>query len=156
MRVLLGHNFYQQPGGEDRSFAIESALLRARGHEVIPFTRHNDELHSMSRWGAASNTIWNRKTKQRLLELLQATRPDVAHFTNTFPLLSPAVYYACREMKVPVVQSLRNFRTLCLRLISIAPGVRVKSVSTNGCRGRASFMAVTARIVKPVRWLRAC
>jgi glycosyltransferase involved in cell wall biosynthesis len=35
------------------------------------------------------------------------------HFHNFMPLLSPAVYYACREFDVPVVQTLHNYRLLC-------------------------------------------
>ena len=40
-------------------------------------------------------------------------KPDVAHFHNTFSLISPAAYYACEEMGVPVVQTLHNYRLLC-------------------------------------------
>ena len=35
------------------------------------------------------------------------------HFFNTFPLISPAAYYACRQARVPVVQSLNNPRLIC-------------------------------------------
>ena len=30
MKVLLSHNYYQQPGGEDTSFASEAELLSRR------------------------------------------------------------------------------------------------------------------------------
>jgi glycosyltransferase involved in cell wall biosynthesis len=39
--------------------------------------------------------------------------PDVVHFHNTFPLISPAAYYACRDLGVPVVQTLHNYRLFC-------------------------------------------
>jgi glycosyltransferase involved in cell wall biosynthesis len=48
-----------------------------------------------------------------LLRELGSFRPDIAHFHNTFPLLSPAVYYACQREGVPVVQTLHNYRLLC-------------------------------------------
>ncbi len=54
MKVLLCHNFYQRPGGEDNVFADETALLQANGHEVIQFTRHNGEIESMSKLEASS------------------------------------------------------------------------------------------------------
>ena len=38
----------------------------------------------------------------------------VAHFQNTFPIISPAAYYAAKGEGAPVVQSLRNYRLLCL------------------------------------------
>jgi glycosyltransferase involved in cell wall biosynthesis len=37
----------------------------------------------------------------------------VAHFHNTFPLVSPAGYYAAKAEGVPVVQTLHNYRLLC-------------------------------------------
>jgi glycosyltransferase involved in cell wall biosynthesis len=41
------------------------------------------------------------------------TKPDIAHFHNVFPLLSPSVYSACRKNRVPVIQELQNYRLLC-------------------------------------------
>ncbi len=36
------------------------------------------------------------------------------HCHNTFPLISPSIYWACSKEKVPVVQTLHNYRVLCL------------------------------------------
>jgi hypothetical protein len=38
MKILLAHNYYRQPGGEDEVFASETRLLRDRGHEVVQFS----------------------------------------------------------------------------------------------------------------------
>ena len=35
MRILLIHNRYLQPGGEDTVFEAERALLERYGHEVV-------------------------------------------------------------------------------------------------------------------------
>ena len=53
-KILLVHNFYQQPGGEDQVFAGESALLEVNGHEVVRFTVHNDAIKEMGGLGAAA------------------------------------------------------------------------------------------------------
>ncbi len=45
--------------------------------------------------------------------MLREARPDVVHFHNTFPLISPSAYAACRAAGVPVVQTLANYRLLC-------------------------------------------
>ena len=113
MKILLCHTHYQQPGGEDESFAAEARLLESRGHEVTRYTRHNRELDGMGRIGAALTTFWNRSAYRDVRAILHCERPEVMHCTNTFPLLSPAVYYAARGEGVPVVQSLRNYRQLC-------------------------------------------
>jgi hypothetical protein len=58
----------------------------------------------------ATTAVWNGATYRQLRRLIRTTRPDVAHFENTFPLVSPAAYYACHAEDVPVLQMLHNFR----------------------------------------------
>ena len=41
LSILSVHNYYQQPGGEDRVFASESALLEQNGHTVLHHEDHN-------------------------------------------------------------------------------------------------------------------
>src|SRR5208282_3887214 len=50
-----------------------------------------------------------------LQDILARESPDVAHFHNTFPLISPSAYYACSAAGVPAVQTLHNYRLLCPR-----------------------------------------
>jgi len=88
--------------------------------------------------GAAS-AVWNPFSVRRLREILQETRPDIMHVHNTFPLLSPAVFYASQELKVPTVMTMHNYRigcsaatalrdeqpcTLCLDRKSVLPAIR--------------------------------
>src|SRR3954454_4259507 len=113
MNVLLCHNHYQQPGGEDHSFDDEARLLESRGHRVTRFTVHNDAIKEMSRLQVTLRTLWNRQIRQQLREILRREKPAVMHCTNTFPLISPAAYSAAHAEGVAVVQSLRNYRLLC-------------------------------------------
>ncbi len=122
MKVLLCHAYYQQRGGEDLSFEAECRLLESRGHPIVRYTVRNDQINQMTRIGAACRTVWNRDTAAELRGLLRRERPDVVHFTNTFPLLSPAVYYAARAERVPVVQSLRNYRMMCPAALFLREG----------------------------------
>jgi glycosyltransferase involved in cell wall biosynthesis len=113
MRILVAHNFYQQAGGEDQCLAAEVAMLQGNGHEVISYCAHNDSIDGMSRLDLAARTIWSRPAYREVRELIQRHRPRIAHFHNTFPLISPAAYYAARAENVRVVQTLHNFRLLC-------------------------------------------
>jgi glycosyltransferase involved in cell wall biosynthesis len=122
MKILLCHNYYQQPGGEDESFAAEGRLLEARGHAVVRFTRHNDAIDGMGRWEVARRTFWSRETYSELRGLIRQERPDLMHCTNTFPLISPAAYDAARDEGVPVVQALRNYRLLCPNALFLRDG----------------------------------
>ena len=113
MRLLLCHAHYQQRGGEDHSFEDEARLLESRGHEVFRYTLHNDAINEMGKIGMAVRTIWHQRVYRELRQIMASFGPGLVHFTNTFPLISPAAYYAAAAECVPVVQSLRNYRLLC-------------------------------------------
>ena len=117
-RVLLVHNFYRSgtPGGEDVVVRQERELLESAGVEVVTYTKSNDDVDERDRRqvvSTAANMSWSHRSHEELTRLLRHQRPDVAHFHNTFPLITPSAYAACREQGVPVVQTLHNYRLLC-------------------------------------------
>lgn len=113
MRVLLAHNRYQQPGGEDVVLAAEADLLRRRGHEVVTFTDDNRRIEGMNRLRLAGDTIWSVGSAGAFRDLIRSSQPDVVHVHNTFPLISPSIYREARAARVPVVQTLHNYRLIC-------------------------------------------
>jgi glycosyltransferase involved in cell wall biosynthesis len=116
MKLLLAHNRYRQSGGEDEVFLRESDLLLSAGHEVLEFTPNNSEIAEdgiLNKAKIAMRTLWAWDSVARLRSLLRIERPDLVHFHNTFPLISPAAYYACQKEGIPVVQSLHNPRLAC-------------------------------------------
>src|SRR5215212_1599970 len=113
MKILIAHNFYQQPGGEDQVFRSELELLESFGHQVQRFEMHNDDVGNMGRLRLLGATVWNRSAAARLSAAVREHRAEIVHFHNTFPLMSPAVYYAARREGAAVVQTLHNFRLLC-------------------------------------------
>ncbi|HEX5701080.1 MAG TPA: glycosyltransferase family 4 protein [Rubrobacter sp.] len=113
MKILAVHNRYQLPGGEDQVFVDETALLEARDHRVVRYEVHNDQVERMNRLTLAKDTVWNTSAYRELGALIRRERPEVVHFHNTLPLVSPAGYYAARAEGVPVIQTLHNYRLLC-------------------------------------------
>jgi glycosyltransferase involved in cell wall biosynthesis len=137
MKILLAHNAYQQRGGEDAVVDSEVALLRQHGHEVRLLQRHNDEVALMGRAALAAQTLWSRRTGRELQALFGGWLPDVVHVHNSFPLLSPSLYWACARAGVPVVQTLHNFRLACPQAMFLREG-RV----CEDCLGRLPLPAV--------------
>jgi len=116
LKILLVHNSYQDPGGEDVVFQKEKSLLQAAGHEVLEYRRYNDEIKVYSlvrRLSLIGRTVWAPDSHREFAALLSRNRPDVVHIHNTFPLISPSIYWACKKEQVPVVQTLHNYRLLC-------------------------------------------
>ena len=116
MKIIVAHTFYQQPGGEDTVFGEEVQLLRDAGHDVATYTRSNSEIAHygpLEKLRLIPNSIWSRGSKQHFAAVLDRERPSIVHFHNTFPLMSPSVYAACKERNIAVVQTLHNFRLIC-------------------------------------------
>jgi glycosyltransferase involved in cell wall biosynthesis len=133
VRILLVHNYYLQPGGEDQVFAAETEILRAHGHDVRLYTVHNSRLASMEKVRLATSTVWNRQVFDELTAVLKQFAPDLVHFHNTFPLISPAAYVAAQRLGIPVVQTLHNFRLFCLNGLFLRNGRTCED-----CLGRAA------------------
>lgn len=114
--VLIVHNYYQIPGGEDTVVANEKQMLEEHGHKVVLYSRNNSELKEMSRFKKVLiplNTVFNLKTYKDIKNIIKKEHIDIVHVHNTLNLISPSVYYAARACKVPVVQTVHNFRLLC-------------------------------------------
>ncbi|MCQ2364910.1 MAG: glycosyltransferase family 4 protein [Akkermansia sp.] len=114
--ILLVHNHYQIPGGEDAVVTNERRLLEAHGHRVVPYFRHNDELKAFSPMRKllfAAESLFSLRTYRDIKRLIRAEKIDIVHVHNTLAMVTPAVYYAARACGVPVVQTVHNFRMLC-------------------------------------------
>jgi glycosyltransferase involved in cell wall biosynthesis len=115
-RILLVHNRYQQSGGEDTVFNHEKDLLTSKGWEVKTYVRSNHEIETYSplqKLSLLPRSIWATDSARDIKQLLQEFNPEIVHFHNTFPLISPSAYLPCEEMGIPVVQSLHNPRLMC-------------------------------------------
>jgi glycosyltransferase involved in cell wall biosynthesis len=122
LTVVVVHNHYQLPGGEDEVFRAETELLESRGHRVVRFTVDNHSIKGMGPVALATTAVWSRAMYRDLRALFRRERPDVAHFHNTQPLVSPSAYYAARSEGVAVVQSLHNFRLACVNGVLFRDG----------------------------------
>lgn len=114
--ILIVHNYYQIPGGEDTVVANEKKMLEDHGHKVVLYSRNNSELKKMSRLQKLMlpfTTVFNPRTYRDIKRLIKTEQIDIVHVHNTLNLISPSVYYAARAMNVPVVQTVHNFRLLC-------------------------------------------
>jgi glycosyltransferase involved in cell wall biosynthesis len=140
MRILVAHNAYQHRGGEDAVVDAEVALLRSYGHEVEIYQRHNDALNHMSRAAAAVSAIWSQQSVDEVDSVCDRFHPDVIHVHNTFPLISPSLYWAAAKLEVPVVQTLHNFRLLCPQAIFLRDGKICED-----CIGKLPWRAVTRK-----------
>ena len=116
MKILQIHNFYNTPGGECSVVRAEQRLLEANGHTVQQFIVDSGKISGQSLGCKALSFLqipYNFQVSRSLARFLQDNRPDVAHVHNVFPLLSPSVYVVLKHARIPVVQTIHNYRFLC-------------------------------------------
>jgi len=113
MKILQVHNYYQHSGGEDEVFSSEVAVLRQNGNEVITYTEDNYKIKKMNKISLALRSIWSRQSTSKLKEILKEEKPDIVHFHNIFPLISPSAYYVCKNLGIPTIKTLHNYRLIC-------------------------------------------
>lgn len=116
MKILLAHTFFQQFGGQDSVALSEHEALQRHGHEVIFYSRKNDEIKDFGvsqKIRFVKETVYSGRTERDLRSLVSANRPDIAYVHNIYPLISPSIYHVLYAMNIPVVQCIHDFRPLC-------------------------------------------
>ena len=110
MRILIIHNFYQHPGGEDVVFEQEKALLGS-SEDVFSLTFRNQKG-----WRGAWQTLWspwNIWAARQVGRAIDLHRPDIVHIHNLHYAVGPIAIRVAKRKGVPVVMTLHNYRLLC-------------------------------------------
>jgi glycosyltransferase involved in cell wall biosynthesis len=94
----------------------EATLLAEHGCVVERLEADSDDIETWSSLRKATlpaKVVWSRDGTRAVRDAIARFEPDVVHFHNTFPLLSPAAIRAAKDLGVPTVLTLHNFRPLC-------------------------------------------
>lgn len=116
LRVLVVHNRYKIPGGEDAVVNNELRLLRCAGIEVYEYIRDNKELDECGPFGKTiklASAVFSLKAYKDITKIVQDNKISIVHVHNTLCLVTPAVYVAAKKHEVPIVQTMHNFRFVC-------------------------------------------
>lgn len=140
MKILVAHNHYLYRGGEDTVVDAEVNLLRQRGHQVWVYSRDNTEIQYLIPFESAKASFWSRQTVQELEKIHQQFSPDLVHAHNTFPLISPSLYGVAQKLRIPVVQTLHNFRLVCPQAMLLREGKHCEA-----CVGELPWRAIVHR-----------
>lgn len=126
MKILRVHNFYGSaaPSGENTIFQIENDLLIKENIQTFNYTVSSDnfEVQSLSqKFRTGINVVWSSHSKAIFDQILVEQRPDVIHVHNTFPFISPSIFWA-KKNKIPIVMTVHNFRLVCPKAIPLLNG----------------------------------
>ena len=115
MNVLQIHNLYRFSGGEDAVVDNEMKLLTEYGLNV-------KQLHFDNKQINAGRLFFNKQAYSRTREAIREFQPHVVHAHNLFYQASPAVLKAAKDLGVPIVMTLHNFRLICPAALLLRDG----------------------------------
>ena len=122
LKVLIVHNKYRYSGGEDNVALSEQLLLETYGHPVRVYSQDNRTIDGNTEIKTALSAFWSSEATHDLENLAASFRPDIIHVHNTFPLISPSIFWWAYQKKIPIIQTLHNFRFACLQAMFLRKG----------------------------------
>jgi glycosyltransferase involved in cell wall biosynthesis len=135
--VLLVHSQYSSGSisGENRVVDDQLALLRDAGHDVEAY---QPDTVGESAFAMGMRAVWSARARADITSIIRTFHPDVVHFHNLFPNISPA---ALRIVGKPaVVLTLHNYRLMCLPATLLRNGAICEN-----CVGRLPWSGVVHR-----------
>ncbi|MFC7356136.1 glycosyltransferase family 4 protein [Jejudonia soesokkakensis] len=137
MRVLQVHNKYQFEGGEDTVVQNEYNLLKSQGMTVEQLFFENKAINPLQ-------LIHNNESAAMLRKKVTDFKPDVIHVHNVFYTATPSVLYEAKNLGIPVVMTLHNYRLICPNALFLREG----NICTK-CLGKSfSYPAIQHRCFK--------
>lgn len=114
MKILIAHNRYQTMGGEDSAVRNETEMLRRGGHAVELLTDDNDAIRGVRGvLAAAASVAYSPRSRRRMRSAIGEFKPQILHVHNWFPRLSPSIILEADAQRIPIIQTLHNYRMIC-------------------------------------------
>jgi glycosyltransferase involved in cell wall biosynthesis len=160
--LLVGNHWTPGPGGAETVLVLTADLLRAAGHEVVPFAVAEDATlptpvrdllpaaagaGARTRFGEAWAGTWSPRAYRALTEVVDRVHPDVAHVHHVFERLTVAVLDALRRRGVPTVMTLHDYKPVC-------PNYRLftQGAPCTRCLSGRYWQVVRHRCLEGSRW----
>lgn len=114
MRVMIAHNRYRFAGGEERHVellrtALPNAGIEVQSYEVDSAYIERSQLSKL----AAGVALAYRPKAAGIPSVLREWKPDVVHFHNIWPLLTPSALRAAKCLGAAVILTAHNYRFAC-------------------------------------------
>jgi len=159
MRVIQVNKFHYVKGGAERYYLDLSDALRRRGvavrHLAMEHPRnrpaqdgdafvgevdYRGSLNPLQKIRHGLRSIHNREAARQAMATARGERPVVAHLHNIYHQLSPSVVTAFARARIPLVQTLHDYKLVCPGYLLLTEG-RI----CERCRGGRYYEAVRHR-----------
>jgi glycosyltransferase involved in cell wall biosynthesis len=133
MRILHVNKFLYRRGGAESYMLDVAAAQTEAGHEIafygmrhpenptLPFQDAFPPLVELEppptglrrRVTATGRMLYSPSSRRGIEEVVRAFQPDVVHLHNIYHQLSPSVLRPLRDLGVPVVMTLHDYKLIC-------------------------------------------
>jgi glycosyltransferase involved in cell wall biosynthesis len=133
MRILHVNKFLYRRGGAEAYMLDVAAAQTQAGHEIafygmrhpenptLPFQDAFPPLAELEppptglrrRVTATGRMLYSPSSRRGIEEVVRAFQPDVAHLHNIYHQLSPSVLRPLRDLRIPVVMTLHDYKLIC-------------------------------------------
>lgn len=141
MKILLINKFFYMRGGsETYTFALADAL-KAKGHDVIffamqdkknlpseyskyfvPNVDYNGKTSVKSKITAVKNFFYSNTSAEKMEELIQNEKPDIAHIGLLHRQITFSVVDVLKKHNIPVVMSMHDLIFACPNYTMLSQG----------------------------------
>ena len=146
MKILMIHNNYAKPSGEEHASQGIADLLEANGHEVSWYRRSSEEIvgSKLGQLKAFFTGIYNLSSIAEISKVLNEVKPDIVQVQNLYPLISASIFKEIKRRNIPVVMRTPNYRLFCPSGLfytdgkvceKCTTGVKEFSCIANNCEG---------------------
>ncbi|MCL4338139.1 glycosyltransferase family 4 protein [Patescibacteria group bacterium] len=130
MKILQVNKFFYLRGGSSRYFFEVSKLLKSHSHEVAYFSM-TDEKNGKSKWSkyfvnnasfekvslshftyVASRMFYSFEARQKITELLDDFKTDIAHLHSIYHHISPSTIFELKKRNIPIVQTVHDYHLI--------------------------------------------
>ena len=115
MKILIVHNDYGKPSGEEAVVDKMKTLLEKQGIEVCYYRCSSETLKNNLAGKAKGflHGIYSHTGISGLRQAIHTHKPDIINIHNLYPLISPAALFECKKANLPVVMTIHNYRLIC-------------------------------------------
>jgi len=140
MKIALVNNYYYLRGGSERVLFGDEAALRALGHQVLPFSVHDErnEKAATADWFSAIpdpqrpglrnqvragvGYVYAPAIGRDFGAFLDRFQPEVVHCHNIYGRLTTAVLDQAQRRSIPVVLTVHDQKLVCPAYVALRQG----------------------------------
>ena len=115
MKILITHNDYGRPSGEEAAVDHMTEMMTAHGHQISlyrPSTAAYQQGFS-NKIHMFFSGLYSWQGIKDIRKTLKEETPDIINIHNLYPFISPAALFACKAAGIPIVMTVHNYRLVC-------------------------------------------